>query len=75
MRWMLITAIGWLVFNLALAAALLMRRDRPELRAKLAAWVVGASTASAVQRNKQTTEPATQSASGAGVPLNGDRSG
>jgi hypothetical protein len=31
---------GWVLVNAALAAALLMRRDRPEARAKLMAWVL-----------------------------------
>jgi hypothetical protein len=29
---------GWFALNVALAVALLMRRDRPEARAKLMAW-------------------------------------
>jgi hypothetical protein len=31
---------GWIVLNAALAAALLTRRNRPRLRAKLIAWVL-----------------------------------
>jgi hypothetical protein len=31
---------GWFALNVALAVALLMRRDRPEARAKLMAWVL-----------------------------------
>jgi hypothetical protein len=31
---------GWIVLNAALAAALLTRRSRPRLRAKLIAWVL-----------------------------------
>jgi hypothetical protein len=32
---------GWILLNAALAVALLMRRDRPNARARLFAWVKG----------------------------------
>jgi hypothetical protein len=31
---------GWVLLNLALFVALLLRRDRPEARAKLLEWVL-----------------------------------
>ena len=31
---------GWILLNVALAAALLTRRNRPGFRAKLVAWVL-----------------------------------
>jgi hypothetical protein len=31
---------GWVLLNAALFVALLLRRDRPEARAKLVAWVL-----------------------------------
>ena len=31
---------GWIALNIALVVALLLRRDRPEAREKLVAWVL-----------------------------------
>ena len=73
-RLIMIAAMGWLGFNLVLFAALLMRRDRPELRARLAAWVVGAHRAKLAQRNAQPAEPSAQGGNWGRSPANGDRS-